>query len=865
MKIQSHLFVLTLGTVAPLVAVLVAGGVVLWKAERESLEREAIGRTRAAMSAIDTELRGSIAALKALAASKNLDSGDIRAFHAEAQRVLASQPQWLNIGLATVKRDQLLDAILPFGAHAAFSDDDAFDKVLRTRAPQISSLAQDGAVPLRAVRLRVPVFIRGQMRHVLSAPLDASSFDALLRAQRLPDGWTIALADRNKRFIARIPPKPAGTGISQDLAAALDRSPEGWFHGRTLEGAETFTPYVSSELSGWVLAIAMPAEVVRAGTSRAAVVSALGGLIALAIALALAWIIAQRIARPIADLANAADHGLENELPPPSAIDEIARLHKALADAAHALGERQRRLEKEQSMLVTQSHLLRQRTEEAETLMQVMPIAVFKADDLECRVITANPAGCRFLQLEAQACDANIAVSVAWPAGLSIARAGRELQAGELPLVRAIAQGAEQPAEELEFRFADGEVKFGFVYAAPLFGSDARARGAVCAILDITERKLDDRRKDEFLATLAHELRNPLAPAMNALQLLRVAPSDAAAAATARDMLDRQIRQMKRLIDDLMDVSRITQGKLVLQRERVRLQTIVDDAVDACRASLTAKAHRLEVDIPRAPIDVTGDPARLTQMLSNLLGNSCKFTPPGGRIRLHAHAEGVNLTISVSDDGVGIAPQLLPRVFDLFMQGDRALERTTDGQGIGLSLVRRLAEMHGGSVEARSEGVGRGAEFIVRLPILSTATATATAQQAHVQSKEELMTLRILVVDDSRDAAESLATLLELSGHTVDIANDGLVALQSAEQLKPDVVFMDIGMPRLNGFDAARRIRAAPWGKRMTLVAISGWGQDSDRAKSKEAGFDAHLVKPMEFPALEQILAQVSARLQGAS
>ena len=863
MKIQSHLFVLALGAIAPLVAVLIVGGVVMWKAEREALERETIGRTRSVMSAIDTELRSSITALRALAASKNLEAGDIRAFHDEAQRVLATQPQWRNIGLATVQRQQVMDAILPHGTAAPFGGDEAFDQVINTRAPAISSLFPGTAVPGLSVRVRVPVIVRGEMRYVLSVPIEPESFAALLREQRLPEGWAIGLADRNKRFIARLPAVPTGTSVSRDFASAIDRAPEGWFPGITLEGTDTFTPYVTSQLSGWVLGIAMPAQVIQAGASRATVVVSLGALVALAIALALAWLIAQRIAGPIASLANATDDGLESKLPPVPSIEEIARLHRALREAARAVGERQRRLEKEQAVLLEQSNLLGQRTEEAETLMQVMPIAVFKTEDRECSVVTANPAGYRFLNLPAGDDTSKAAAAFRWPAHLRVLREGQELAPSQLPMPQAIAEGREQQGEELEFRFADESVKFGFVYALPLFDARGQARGAVCAILDITERKQDDRRKDEFLATLAHELRNPLAPAMNALHLLASAPRDAAVNASAREILERQLRQMRRLIDDLMDVSRITQGKLVLRRERTELKAVVDDAIDASRPLLEAKGHRLDVDIPQTAVCIDGDPARLTQMLSNLLGNACKFTPSGGSIRLHAHCAGPDLTITVTDNGVGIAPELLPQVFELFTQGDRSLERSTDGLGIGLSLVERLAHMHGGSVEAHSDGIGKGAEFTVRLPIIVDSAAAPTS--VGPDAKEEAMTLRILVVDDSRDAAESLAMLLKLNGHTVDIANDGLLALQSAERLHPDLILMDIGMPKLNGYDAARRIRAAPWGSGITLVAISGWGQESDRAKSRAAGFDVHLVKPVELSALEQILADVSARLQGAS
>jgi signal transduction histidine kinase/ActR/RegA family two-component response regulator len=858
MRVQSHLFLLALGAIAPLVAVLLAGGIVLWKAERESLEREAIGRTRAAMSAVDSELRGSIITLKALAASKNLEIGDIRSFYEEARRVLAAQPQWRNIGLATRERQQLIDAIRPYGEHAAFGSDEAFDEVIRTRAPAVSSLSAGKAITELSVRVRVPVIIGGELRYVLSAPIAPESFSRILHAQRLPEGWTIGLADRNQRFIARIPYVAPGNAVSSSFKAALDDAPSGWFRGRTLEGVDTFTPYVTSEASGWVLGIAMPANVVQSGGWRAVWVGSIGGFLALTSALALAWLIAQRIAKPIVALADAAETGLAGVMPGIQRIEEIERLHNALRKAAREVSERQSRLEAEQTALLRQSGLLQQRTAEAETLMQVIPIAVFKAEDAHCRTITANPAAYRFVNLPL---PPSVSTAMHWPPGMRVLREGRDLSNSELPLQRSIASCQEQAGEELEFRFGDGSLKFGFAYAAPLVAADGSPRGAVCAIVDVTERREDERRKDEFLAILAHELRNPLAPMMNALQLLQSAPDDPEINAQSREILDRQVRQMKRLIDDLMDVSRITQGKLELRRETVELKAVVDEAIDACRPMLDELGHHLEIELPAEPVLLDGDPTRLTQMLSNLLGNACKFTPRLGRIRLAASRNADTLSVSVRDNGIGMSAGLLGRVFDLFVQGDASLERSTGGLGIGLSLVQRLARMHGGTVEARSEGPGKGAEFIVRLPIVVAATPQTLE---HRPTTPLNAPLRILVVDDSRDAADTLAMLLELSGHVTEIANDGLQALQAVEDFCPEVVFMDIGMPGLNGFDAARRMRELPQGKNLMLVAITGWGQEADRLKSKAAGFDAHLVKPVEFMALEHVLARMPKRRESA-
>ena len=845
MKIRSHLYLLGLGAIAPLVVVLAVGGVVLVDHERKAFANESIGRARAAMSAIDTELRNSLTTLKTLAASKNLEKGDIRAFHAEAQRLLASKPEWRNIELATVAREQLMDANLPPGAPAPFAADEAFDRAVRTGEPAVSNLPPGTAVSGFSVLLRVPVFIGGKVRYVLSAPIVPGSFDALLKAQRLPEGWIIGLLDREKKFISRIPPVLPGTSASANFRAAIERAGEGWFRARTLEGVEMYTPYVTSELSGWVLGIGAPRSVVEAGVSRALWITAAGVLLALGIALALAGLIARRIAEPIAALA--AGNALELDVGHPGAqrIEEIARLRDALNEAARAVRERQQRIEHEQAALREQTDLLRQRTGEVETLMQVMPIAVLKTEDLECRTVTGNPAAYRFLKISAGENIGHFVAAGPSPGAYRVLRNGQEVTPQELPMPYAIAHGEESPGEELEFHFADGDTRFGYVYASPLFDAQGKVLGSVCAILDITERKEADRRKDEFLATLAHELRNPLAPVVNALRLIEVAGQDPAATTKAHEILRRQVPQMKRLIDDLMDVSRISQGKIVLRREQVALQPVIDEVLDACQPAIEVMGHDLKVSLPAFPVWLDCDATRLAQMLTNLLGNACKFTPRKGDIRIEASCQGAELVVAVSDNGMGIAPEFLPRVFDLFTQGDRSLERTPGGLGIGLSLVQRLAELHGGTVAVRSGGIGMGAEFVMRLPIGIDAGALRRTRATSEEVKSAHY--RILVVDDNNDAAESLAELLKMTGHEVHIANDGLEGVEAAGRLRPEIVLMDIGMPRLNGYDAARRMREESWGAGLFLVAISGWGQPADRQKASEAGFDAHLVKPVEY------------------
>lgn len=382
---------------------------------------------------------------------------------------------------------------------------------------------------------------------------------------------------------------------------------------------------------------------------------------------------------------------------------------------------------------------------------------------------------------------------------------------------------------------------------------------------DVTDRrraedalKDADRRKDEFLATLAHELRNPLAPIRNGLQVLRLAGADGRVAADARTMMERQLGQMVHLVDDLLDLSRISRGKIELRKERVELAGVVQQAVETSRPLIEQAGHALTVALPSVSLYVDADVTRLAQVFSNLLNNAAKYTDRGGRIELTVRRAGGEAVVSVADDGVGIPAHMLPRVFEMFTQVDRNLERAQGGLGIGLSIVKRLVEMHGGSVEARSGGQGMGSEFVVRLPVV-VPDAAAGREVDGTAGPVNGVRRRILVVDDNRDSAESLAMMLTLMGNDTRTAHDGLEAVESAPAFGPDVILMDIGMPRLNGFDTARRIRSEPWGKGVVLVALTGWGQEEDRRKSQEAGFDHHLTKPVDPARLEKLLAELRA------
>jgi len=362
-----------------------------------------------------------------------------------------------------------------------------------------------------------------------------------------------------------------------------------------------------------------------------------------------------------------------------------------------------------------------------------------------------------------------------------------------------------------------------------------------------------DRRKNEFLATLAHELRNPLAPIRNGLELMKLTGGQAATIEHVRSMMERQLTQMVRLVDDLMDVSRISRGKLELRKERVPLAAVLNSAVETSRPLIEQMGHELTVTLPKQPLIIDADTTRLAQVFLNLLNNAAKYGDRGGHIWLTVERQGSDVVVTVKDTGIGIAADQLPRIFEMFTQVDRSLEKSQGGLGIGLTLVKRLVEMHGGSVEARSEGAGKGSEFVVRLPVVIEASipqASGGVAEQPIKSSHH-----ILVVDDNRDGADSLAMMLRIMGNDTRTAYDGQEGVDMAGEFRPDVVLLDIGLPKLNGYEACRRIREQPWGKGVVMIAVTGWGQDEDRRRSHEAGFDHHMVKPVDPQALMEMLA----------
>ena len=401
-----------------------------------------------------------------------------------------------------------------------------------------------------------------------------------------------------------------------------------------------------------------------------------------------------------------------------------------------------------------------------------------------------------------------------------------------------------------------GVLTLGLENASRSFEADTHAmvaelasRGATALDNALLFRKIqdEDQRKNEFLAMLAHELRNPLAPISNAVHILRVSDGDAGKLAWARELIARQLKQLVRLVDDLLDVSRITRGKIELKIESVDVEQVIHEAIETSRPSIDAQRHTLSLQLPNVPLQVRGDYARIAQILSNLLNNAAKYTPRGGRVSLSATSEDGEAVFRIRDSGVGIPQEFLSSIFDPFTQVDRSLARSHGGLGIGLTLVRRLVEMQNGTVSVRSEGRNRGSEFTVRLPLAAAGEVRkAPADSVAAQPALSPAGLRVLVVDDNRDVADSTASVMRMNGCDVHVAYDGKAALESVQRLRPDAVLLDIGLPTIDGYLVAEHIRAQPENGRTMIVAVSGYGQEQDRERSKSVGFDYHVVKPID-------------------
>ena len=720
MTIRSHLLLLAIGAVLPILAFAVLVSVVLVDLDRQTVQRGASERARAMMTAVDAELRGSLRTVEALTASAALERDDLAAFHAEAARVLATHPTWLDVTLARPSGEKIVDAARPFGAPVSrVLDPDSVVRVVKTGAAAVGNVDRSDASAPPAIPVRVPVMRDGALVYVLSALVRPDSFQDLIRQQRLPGDWISGIVDASGRFVARVPMQKTGDLAGAAFRDAVRAAPEGWYRGPSVEGRDTYTAYQRSAFSGWSIGLAIPADIVEAAAWRTAWLMGIGVLASVGVALAIAISIGRQIAAPIVGLASVArsiGSGSRSAAPPAVDLQEVNEVATALREAHTAVRERE---------------LLIQRERDA---------------------------------LEAA-----------------------------------------------------------------------------------------DRAKDEFIATLSHELRNPLAALTAAAHILRVADPSHSSAKDARSVIERQSRHMARMVEDLLDVSRLIAGKVTLTTETFDLGQLATNIVDNWRA--TGRFAGRIVSAHVEPVWVMADRTRMEQIVSNLLDNAVKFTAPGQAITLDVRRNDDIATLSVADQGEGIPPQLVDRVFDLFVQGEQGVGRAKGGIGLGLTLVKRLAQLHGGSVWAASGGAGRGATFTVRLP--------AAAVPAHVMAlasgaRRAAGASRILLVEDNTDARDMLRELLAMYGHEVHEAADGRSAVALANDVDPDVAIVDIGLPDIDGYEVARRLDSQSKG-RIALIALSGYGQPKDQRRAMAAGFDIHLVKPVSIDQLEEAITSLTA------
>ncbi|MGH7314624.1 MAG: ATP-binding protein [Candidatus Rokuibacteriota bacterium] len=836
-KLRSHLVDLTLITLLPMIAFAVVASVLVAQRERATFQRGATDLTLALLTAVDAELEGSITALEVLATSDRLDTDNLKGFHAEAARVLRDHPTWSTIHLARLSGQQIVNVLRTFGTELPIvTERSSLNQVVQTGIPRVSSLMETELLGQHSFSVRVPIVRNGATKYALSAVVKPEAISALLSAQRLPPDWVVVVLDAHQRIVARTvaPERTLGQPASDSLRAALARSPQGWFHGNTIEGTEVYTPYHRSTFSGWTVAMGIPAPVVESSARAAWWAMGAGVAASGMIAFLLALIFGRRISTPIVSLATAAKaigRGEPVAIDRRTRIEEVGELGRTLGEAAVAIRSREQ--------------ALRESEERLTTLAEAMPQLVWTAD-ASGQVDYFNRRWHDYT-----GATPSQAMSHAWVNAVHPDQ--REMMWERWQ--QALQQGA--PIElEHRLRGADGRYQWFLGRGLPYRDADGQIVKWFGTFTNIEGQKraeerlrAADRAKDEFLAMLGHELRNPLGAIAGAVRVLQLAETRDERANRAREVIGRQLAHLSRLVDDLLDVTRVTMDKTVLTRQPVNLADVVTRVLSTWRSSGRLDRHRVSVDV--APVWIDADETRLEQILSNLLANAVKYTATGGDVTVRVKPDGDTAVLQVADTGVGIPPNLLDRVFDLFVQGEAGLDRRQGGLGIGLTLVRRLVELHGGHVEAVSGGPGRGSVFTVNLPRIG---APACASPSGPALRAPNRRRRILIVEDNDDAREMLRMALTLNGHEVHEAVDGTSGLAQAIALRPDVALIDVGLPGLDGYEVARRLAAVKGRESMRLIAITGYGQAEDRRRALDAGFDAHVTKPVAPDRLAELI-----------
>ncbi len=974
-------FLLTVAiTLLPLLIFAIVAIAVFQRQEGAALERGLIESAQSLLGAVELQQASSISLLQALATSRQLDRGDIEGFAADAEKVLQSQADWLNIALALPSGRPIMILARSRDGPSPLIQESA-DDIRVTGRPSVRGVTVGTGDEFRTFSARVPVFRDGAVKYVLGSTISPSVIGRLLLAHALPPESPVLILDARNFLVASVPASRWSVeGIAPpDLIAAMGADPEGWFTAPPGMGFDGSVAFVRSASSQWAVAVGAPAAFVMAPLQRSLFLVAAVAACAL-LGYVSAGGLASRVARPLLSLVasvQALSKGLAVPAQSTGAASEVQRAVLAVEDAARAIETRDTALRESDArfrqlaenidavfwitdfperrvvyvspayerLWGTSAQRLQEHPDEWARLIhpddRARAEALFVEQihegpfDAEYRIII--PGGRlrwvrdRGFPLRDDAGNVRRVAGIAEDIterkraevmlrenrmvlglGLDSAQIGvwdhdfatdemrmdatakalfgfppeatvtyqrwaavvhpEDLQRVEESRQHALRQHSEFAAEHRVVR-PDGTVRWLSAVGRGWFHQQAgRPLRMIGVVLDVTERRQAEeertaraeaeaanRIEDEFLAMLGHELRNPLGAISNAVAVLGEVGTDHQAAIRLREIVTRQTRRLTRLIDDLLDVSRLTSGKIVLERQRVDLCALTASCLASLESSRRIAAHRILFS--GMPAFVDGDPTRLEQVIANLVDNAVKYTPAGGVIRVNVGAEDGLAMLRVLDTGVGISPDLLARVFELFVQDRQSLHRAGGGLGLGLTLVKRLVDLHGGTVSAQSDGPGQGSTFVVRLPLSARAL---DADPSPGRPALAPTARRVLIVEDHPDARESLRLLLALEGHEVDEAADGTSALDKIIALRPDVALVDIGLPGLDGYSLAQAVRAAPGGKSLFLVALTGYGQPEDRRRAIAAGFDAHLVKPVEPDRLRQILAEATPRSPGA-
>jgi signal transduction histidine kinase/HAMP domain-containing protein len=830
---------------------------------------------------VDKELETAVTALETLAESQSLVAADLPRFHALSQRLVPVQG-WLSVLLFDTEGRGLLHTALPFGTPVPSSRTDALGQARDERRPTVSNLF-DGMRHQHVVAVYVPVVRDGVVRFVLSAGLPAARFGGVLRAQQFGPGLVAVLQDRDNVIVARTQGEAEAVGRRMPNPAP---GREGWTRSQLREGNEVYVAFATAPLSRWRVVLTVPVEAVHGPLRRALWQVLAGAALAAALAGALTFVFGRRIAGAVGSLvriARAVERGDPVE-PLGTGVTEVNALAEQLhaaADLARAREQEAAARERQARALAEVAHalnaspdldaVLRTAIEAVRGLVQADAARIALVDEAGRLVLrysthpsTAMPPG---FVVERGHGIGGIAWALGQPVRTDDFAADPRFQADRyLPIAQ-----ADGVVSCMAVPIATGEAIVGVIYAnngsrRPFTADDEallvtladhaavavqKARLLAAEHTARAEAEAASRGKDELLAMLGHELRNPLAAIANAARVLDTPGVPEDSARRAREVIMRQNAHLARLVDDLLDVARVTSGKIVLTRQPLDLAEAVQRGVATLAASGRSAHHRVTLDLE--PVWANVDDTRLEQVVANLVGNALRFTPPDGTIAVTLRAAGGEAVLEVRDSGMGIAPEMLPRVFDMFVQGARGSDGGPGGLGLGLTLVQRIAELHDGTVEAASDGPGRGSVFTLRLPAMPAPPAPVP-RRAPASPTNGGTRRRVVIVEDNGDAREMLRFALELAGHEVHEAHDGPSGLATILRLRPDVAIVDVGLPELDGYEVARRVRAAAHSA-IHLIALTGYGQPDDRRQALEAGFDAHLVKPVEPDALQAAIA----------